>query len=466
MTPLQPCRSLALFVCLLLAAPAWGAEDRPGQPPSSGVAEARSLISAGNFDEALAILRPLARGSRVESRVIFNIGLAAVGAAQQSDVAQERRDDLLDEAIAAFRAMLIRRPDLVRVRLELARAFFLKGEDRLATRHFEQVLADNPAGAAVLNVNRFLKLMRARKRWSLRLGVALAPDSNISAQTDEQTIELNTPYGRKQHEFHAADEPESGIGISVWASGEYQYPLGDPGTGSGARSWRLRAGADVSRREYRSDEFDRMTVGAHLGPRWLIDRASEASVLASARQSWLADKTDYRDLGIRVEGRHRLNRRTTASLNASRYERRYDVATYLDGPLTDISAGLGWVATQTVRIDTGLGWASQRTDRERQRHTRRWVRLGVTAHLPWGFTVGGAGTLTWTDYPADWGPFVLGGGPRRDLTRSIRLNAYNRAFILEGFSPQVSLVQEQRTSNAQLHGYRRISAELRFVRLF
>ena len=39
-------------------------------------------------------------------------------------------------AIAAFRAMLVRRPELVRVRLELARAFFLKEEDRLAERHF------------------------------------------------------------------------------------------------------------------------------------------------------------------------------------------------------------------------------------------------------------------------------------------------------------------------------------------
>ena len=465
MTPLQPCRSLALFVCLLLAAPAWGAEDRPGQPPSSGVAEARSLISAGNFDEALAILRPLARGSRVESRVIFHIGLAAVGAAQQPDVAQERREDLLDEAIAAFRAMLIRRPDLVRVRLELARAFFLKGEDRLATRHFEQVLAGNQAEATVHKVNGFLKLMRARKRWSLRVGMALAPDSNISAGTHEQTIVLDT-VGRNRHDFRAADEPESGIGISVWASGEYQYPLSDSGTGSGASRWRLRAGADVSRREYRSYEFDTMTVSGHVGPRWLIGRASEVSLLASARQSWLADEVEFRDRGIRVEGRHRFHRRTTVSLNASRYERRYDASSHLDGPLTDISAGVGWVATPTMRIDTGLGWASQRTELELQRHTRRWVHLGVTAHLPWGFTVGGAGTLSWTDYPADWPPFVLGGGPRHDLTRSIRLNAYNRAFTLEGFSPQVSLVQEQRTSNAQLHGYRRISAELRFVRLF
>ena len=54
---------------------------------------------------------------------------------------EDRRDALLDEAIAAFRQMLVADPNPVRVRLELARAFFLKGEDSLARQHFEAVLA-------------------------------------------------------------------------------------------------------------------------------------------------------------------------------------------------------------------------------------------------------------------------------------------------------------------------------------
>ena len=354
---------------------------------------------------------------------------------------------------------MVNEPGLVRVGLELARAFFLKGEDTLATRHFEQVLAGEPPAPVVFNVNRFLAQMRARKRWNVRVGVALAPDSNVGASSRERTILIDTPLGRLP--FTLNEDNDAQIRYRPSRSGpvrEYQYPLED--------RWRLRAGADISRREYRSDEFDQMTVSGHVGPRWLIGRASEASLLASVRQHWLSDEAEFRDLGIRVEGRHWLNRRMTASLNASRHERRYDERTHLDGPLTDISAGVGWVATPTVRIDTAAGWGSQRTERERERHTRHWVRLGVTAHLPWGFTVGGAGTLRWTDYPADWFPFVLEGGPRRDVTRTFRLNAYNRAFTVKGFSPQVSLVQEQRTSNAQLHDYKRIFGELRFVRQF
>ena len=412
---------------------------------------------------ALILLLSLPAAAQ-DMNALFEEGATAVRqATRQTD--EDRRDELLDKAIAAFRKMLVANPSLVRVRLELARAFFLKEEDSLARRHFEIVLAGEPPAAVALNVNRFLNIMRARKRWSVRVGAALAPDTNLGGGSDERIILIDV-FGQRLPFTYRGDDPKSGIGIAAWAGGEYQYPLDDPGTGSGASRWRLRVGGDISRREYRSSEFDRMTVGGHVGPRWLIGRASEASVLASARQSWLADEEDFRDLGIRIEGRHRLNRRTTARLNAARHERRYEGRGHLDGPVTDISTGIGWVATPTMRVDAAAGWGKQRTERERERHSNRWLRVGTSVLLPWGFTVGGALTLRWTEYEGNWAPFVLGGGPRGDVTRSIRIDVHNRGVTVGGFSPRVSMVQEERTSNAQLHGYDRISGELRFVRLF
>ena len=262
---------------------------------------------------ALALfLTASAWGAPDDMSARFRAGMEALSAAHAAPN-REARDALLDKAIASFRGMLIDRPELIRVRLELARAFFLKGEDSLAKRHFENVLAGKPPAGVALNVNRFLAQIRARKRWSARVGMALAPDSNISASTDEKTILIDV-FGQRLPFTYQGDERRSGIGLSLWAGGEYQYPVSDRA--------RLRAGGDISRREYRSDEFDRMTLSAHLGPRWLIGRLSEASALASARRSWLSDEEDWRDLGVRVEGRHRLGRRTTAHLNASRHERR------------------------------------------------------------------------------------------------------------------------------------------------
>ena len=139
---------------------------------------ARALIERGQFTKALAILRPLAPNHPDRTDVLFLVGLAALGVAQHPETPASNRTGLLDEAIAAFHAILIDRPELARVRLELARvrlelarvrlelarAFFLKGEDALSRKHFDRVLAGELPSAIVANVQRFIEAMRARRR--------------------------------------------------------------------------------------------------------------------------------------------------------------------------------------------------------------------------------------------------------------------------------------------------------------
>ncbi|MDE0147220.1 MAG: surface lipoprotein assembly modifier [Rhodospirillaceae bacterium] len=435
-----------------------------GKPtaPQSVAARATALLRAGRPVDALRLLRPAVAARPNDLSLLFLVGRAGIAAAQRhtgrTDADDRARTAFLDAAIAALRRMLTIRPGLVRARLELARAFFLKGEDSLAREHFERVLAGKPPAAVAANVQRFLGQIRARKRWTVRVGMALAPDSNISGRTDERTILIDTQFGRLPFTYNTDSPPTSGIGLAIWAGGEYQHPLSD--------RWRLRAGGDVSRREYQSDPFDRMFVSTYLGPRWLISPTTEASLLASLRLSWLSDEPDFRDLGLRFEGRHRLTRRLSTTFDASWHDRRNPGRARLDGPVVDLAAGLGWTATPTIRLDAAAGWGLQRTKQENLRHSYRWLRAGATALLPWGFTVGGSGTVRWTGYEGNWAPFVLGGGERRDQTYSLRLNVHNRAVTIRGFSPQLSVVHEWRRSNAQLHDYRRTFGELRLVRLF
>ena len=299
--------------------------------------------------------------------------------------------------------MLVDRPGLVRVRLELARAFFLKGENDLSRKHFEHVLAGSPPGAVAANVRRFLSEIRARRRWSLRAGFALAPDTNIGGTSAERIIYINNlPFRRNAEELTT-----SGIGTSIWTGWEYQHPLGE--------RLRLRTGADVSRREYAGSRFDQAFVSGHAGPRWLVGANTEASVLASAHRRWSANLPDYDALGGRIEAGHRFTRRVTASARASWHDRRYRTRMFLDGPVVDASLSGAWVVTPTVRADAALGWGREQPEGERWRHDRRWLRAGVAMALPRGFTVGGSGELRWTDYEGNWFPFTASrrapGGP-------------------------------------------------------
>ena len=455
-------RALAAAAALSLSAPAWGAGEPPPAPAAenveTGIAEARALMREGRFEEALAVLAPLVRSGTVQADALFQYGLAAAGAAQRPDVPEEDRDALLDEAIAAFHDMLVKRPELVRVRLELARAFFLKGQDRLARRHFEMVLAGDVPPPVVRNVRRFLAQIRARRRWSARFGFALAPDTNIGATSDERIIYINVGGARLPFTRDADELTSSGIGLSLWTGGEYQYPL--------AERLRLRAGADASRRDYEGNRFDQSLVSAYAGPRWFVGRRSEASLLASAQRRWSASVPDYDARGARIQAGHRFTGRVRAHANASWHDRSYRTKTYLDGPVADVSLGGSVVVTPTVRANAALGWGRERPETLRWRHERRWARAGVSVALPRGFTVGASAELRETDYEGNWFPHTAAGESREDRTTSFRLSVHNRALAWQGFSPQVSLVHEVRKTNAQLYDYERTGGELRFVKLF
>ena len=448
-------RALAAGAFLLLAAPISNAVVNPPVPaPAADVSGAQALVKAGKFEEALGILRPLARGRTIEANVLFLIGLAATGASQQPDLADDERDALLDEAIAALHTMLIDRPDLVRVRLELARAFFLKGEDSLARSHFERVLAGKPLAPVVANVQRFLAEIRARRRWTMYLGAAMSPDSNIGGASDERIIYINDlPFRRDAEELTT-----SGIGVSVWTGGEYQYPLGD--------RLRLRLGGDLSRQDYGGSNFDQTSVSVHAGPRWLVDKDTEVSLVGNARRRWTGTSPSNDDLGVRVEAGHRLTPRIRVNGRASWYRRDNRTKDFLDGPILDFALGGSWVILPILRADGAAGYASERPKSERWRNASRWLRLGASVALPLGFTLGGSGELRWTDYEGNWFPFVPDGAPRQDRTRILRATVHNRAFTLYGFSPQLVVTNEARDTNAQLYDYKRTRAELRAVRQF
>ena len=388
---------------------------------------------------------------------LFERGMAAM---QASTVAEDEdeRDKLLDEAIAAFRQMLVVDPGLVRVRLELALAFYLKGEDSLARRHFEAVLAGGVPSEVATNVQGFLLRIRARYRWSYNAGFAIAPDTNIGAGSEERII-LIPVFGQElPFERDAEELTTSGVGLVLWGGAEYQYPMGD--------RTRLRSGANVHRREHAGSDFDEASLSLHLGPRVLIDADTEASVLLTGRQHWAGTVKDHHALGARVEAGHRLTQRATLNGRVSLEDRHYRTRTDQDGTSYDFSVAGAYVITSTVRANLSLGYGRDRPARMRDRNERYRVGAGVSVILPAGFTVSGGGDYRWTNFGEGWFPHVTDGGERKDETWSARASAYNRSITLMGFSPEIGVVHEVRNTNAQLYDYERTSGELRFVRLF
>ncbi len=474
MLTIRPLRRMAaaaaLAVCLAPAAPAPSAADSPVAPPPSppppaaapadgSLFGARALLEAGRFMEALALLKPAVAGEAVDADALFLYGLAALGAAERPGVGEEVRGALLDEAVAAFHAMLVARPGLVRVRIELARAFFLKGEDSLARRHFEQALAGEPPAAVAANIRRFLQLIRSRRRWEAHFGAALAPDSNLNAASGVRTVWIDVGGQRLPFTFRGDRSPKSGLGVSVWGGGEYQYPL--------APRWRLRAGADAGIRDYKGGRFDGHYAAAHIGPRRLLDARTEASLLATVRRHWSGGAPETDRYGLRLEAERRLTPRLGLYARLGAVRRNCRDCDWLDGPAIEAALGASWVALPVLRVFGEAGWNRSRAKAEHWRSDGPEASLGASLALPAGFTLGARASMRRTNYRGGGAlHLTMDRKPRQDRDRTLSLSVHNRAFTVLGFSPRLSFVNERRRTNAQALAYKRNRAELSFVRQF
>ena len=389
---------------------------------------------------------------------LFHIGMTALSEAEQAD-SDKARQDLYDKAIEAFRAILVNRPGLVRVRLELARAFFLKGQDGLARRHFEAVLAGGVPPPVAANIRQFLAIMQARKRLTGYFGLAVAPDSNLNAASESEIIYIDTVFGRLPFTREGDVGAESGFGLSVWGGGEYQQPLSE--------RLRLRVGSDVAVREYPGGDFDQHFLAAHVGPRWLASPRTEISLLATAQRQWLGSQPYADEFGVRLELDRRLTPGIWARGTAAYRERDHLSRDFLDGPVAEFTATFAWTPAPVLRVHATVGYARDHAASEHWRNLSRWVRVGTSLALPLGFTLGTSAQMRRTYYEGSGQVHLtLTGRNRFDRTRTFTLSVLNRAFTLFGFSPQLALINEARQTNAQAQDYDRNRAELRFVRQF
>ena len=183
-------------------------------------------------------------------------------------------------------------------------------------------------------------------------------------------------------------------------------------------------------------------------------------------QRWVSDKVDSDEWGTRIELGRRLSPVVTLNGQTSASRRQYRNKKHLDGWSVNLSLGGTWTAAPIVRVNGTIGYTKEHTESERWRNSSRSLGTGVEVLLPRGFTASARASLAWKDYEGGWGIYTPDGVPRKDRTRNLSVSVFNRGFTLLGFSPKLTLFNDVRKTNAQLHDYRRNRGELQFVRQF
>ena len=471
---------------LLLGIPGRSAEADRNAPTDEQVAAAvvatERLLDMRRSVEALAIIKPVAEARPDSNQATFSMGLAALAAADAAVQGGAKPNkppakENFDLAVHSFRGILVKEPENLRVRLELARSLFSRGvcvepprnlfkhmlgdDCWAAEQHFVRVLGAKVPPQVVLNVRRFIQICRARKRASGNLSLALAPDTNVNTSTSAQTVDIfGLPF-----QLDDAARAKSGIGVVGSLSTEIQRPLPHlKWLPRGATN--LRVGGLVFRREYSGGQFNDYNYGIYAGPRILTNRG-HYSVLFQADRRGVNGSPYSRQYGLQLEGVRMVMPRIWAggSVELSR-----QTALSLGGPVG--KAGFSWnsqafvnytvLPSLTVRFMGGSG--RENTDRISTRHRSKWVGVLGSYDLPLGFTLTAAQQLFLTQFEQ---PLALfGPDPPNTKLWFSRLQVHNRLIQLGGFSPSLSFIREARRANLTIYSYERYRMEGGFVRVF
>ena len=408
--------------------------------PEEVLSLAQFLLNQGQLDDAEKVYRSLLRADADE-----NVRIEATFQLGQILVLRGR----YREAALYFIDILNHKPDLPRVRLELARAYFLDKNYPDATFQFELVKGGNLPPEVASNVDAFLNHIRRQKNWTLDFSINPMKDSNINQASGEKE-ECIDIWGMTL--CRPLNEKTSGIGVNINTYLDYFKRF--------SQDWGLRASAGFSVLEYPGRKFDDYSLYAALGPRYLW-ASGEASLQPTFRKRWYAGKQYREEYGLRTDGRQILGRFIldgTASYTANDYN---------EDSLHNLLNGSTWwgrvqpryILNDRTFVQAGLDFVRENT-REAAYSYDSWIySLGAYRILPYGFSLFVQGSLAKSKYQTpQW--YVtkdnrIDETVRRDKTWGLTVSLSSNRFEKYNLTPIIRYSYTKRTSNIWSWEYER-----------
>lgn len=269
------------------------ADEQPPQVQTSDpLVTLRLAVEQGQYQQAYAVAQQQLLAYEGDPSFDFYYGFSA---AQTGNY---------QEALFVFERLISAYPDVIRYRLELARAHFYLDNLDGAEKEFRRALDAQPPSGVVSTVEQFLERIEQRRQrrepqWQAGVSLSAGYDSNINAATDEDRIRFelngNDVTATLNRELRASD---SGY-YQLRGHAQYIHPLSQ------------RSGIDVrvgaSRKDNGlNDDYDLNSVYADMGWRLLRDR-NTFGLSGQYRQYHLGGKSYQNELGVIFDWMSALN---------------------------------------------------------------------------------------------------------------------------------------------------------------
>ena len=408
-------------------------------PEISDLAAGRLLMQAGRFEDALVFLkqaRPANEEETIERRFLLGAVYMRLGMPQ--------------EAAAQYEAILVIRPDLTRVRLELARAHYAAGQDDKAKYHFQLSLGDKLPSSVETVVEGFLNAIDARKRWSAYVSIAALPETNAVRRTDRATVQIGGATFRLNEDAQEA----SGIGAQLSAGGAFFPSVGDSLRGHFALS--------TAAKLYERSAWNDIAVVGKAGLTRLFDGGSVSGGIQVGRR-WQGTAGLQYSAGHWASADYRLSNRTRVSAFSNVDYRKHDERDDLDGWRVSLNPIARYVLDSQTMLEAGpqLEIVDARTDHQSSRLIG--LGVGISRAFENGITASLSASAQLNGYR---GEDPLFGKRREDRVAWLSARLLHRSLQIGGFAPYVGYTYERSISNIALHSYENHGAILGLTQEF
>jgi len=406
---------------------------------SASLEQARGALSRGDAAEADRLLSLVDEQQVDINDVDFLRGM----------VAMEKKE--YRRAAEIFDRILARDARLNRVRLELARARYMAGDESEAERQFRAAIAAGVPLAVARNIAGFLGEIRRRRHWDFDFGAGIAADSNVNLTSSAQSVEI---FGLP---FEVDQNKTSGMGLALNTSGNYQFDI--------TQDTRLKVGGAFYDAEYKDRDFVDRQLQLYAGPRFLLENNAEISVLGTAARRWFGGKNLTEAFGVRVEGEKALGSRFLFNGAVSWQDQRYMRAAYADysGPVASVNGVLTYA--QASGFLRGIAGVVREDARLKPFSDTQYILgAGIYRHtLPYRFTAYLSTQVTLARYDA---PLPAFGRTRHDTQVDTRVSISNAKLAVGRFTPIVTYVHTEKFSNIPIYAYSRDRVEMGFSWVF
>jgi len=430
------------MLAVLLSQPAALAQDAQ-QPATKTITlsvtqAAQLLIASNHLDEAKKLLERELAANPDDSETLFL--LATIATAQKD----------YDTAISLFRHILVREPDVERVRLELARAFFLKGDYDNADRQFRFARAGDINDAVKANIDHFLAAINRLREWTVNFSLALAPDTNENAATSANQVSI---YGLP-FTLDKSARRQSGIGAAGDIGGEWSPLLSD--------DLKARIGGDLARTQYSGGQFNDMTLSGYAGPQ-LLFQDWDVSLLGTGFQRWYANQDYLAGFGGKIAADYGVTSDLLISASFGGQAVTDDFIPQQSGPLYSTQLAGTYVLSPSSLFQLQLGFNRQDAQIGAYSYSGVWFGAGYSQDLPFGFSAGFQPVYFITRYDDALAAF---GTTRADNALMLAFTVLNRRFDYHGFTPRFSYVFTEQHSNIPIYSFTRSQFQIGLTSLF